>query len=375
MKQSHRLTILLVILTVTANSACSVFKEPTPTTAPAALPSPTAAVQALPTRTSTPAPTDTPAPTPTPIDTPTPLPPLPPRLAYHTPARGEEQSLDGTVVLTFDQPMDAAAVEAAFAIAPEVEGTFDWPDARTVVFKPKDAFDRATQYRVAVDETASSAEGLPIREAVDLRFATVGYLEVTAVQPADGTEEVDMDPRVTVMFNRPVVPLTSIGQQADLPQPLSFDPPVDGQGEWLNTSIYIFTPDDGFAPATTYTARVAAGLTDTTGGVLAEDYTWNFTTKLPAVVTTYPADNAIYVGPSTAISVTFNQPMDQASAEEHFKLAPSARDEALPGTFRWDGDELEFCAAYLNRGFLECPCRIRIKESESNCQNDRILGY
>ena len=339
MKQLRRFTTFLVILVILTSFACSVFKEPTPTAVP---PSPAVAVQVLPTSTvepPTPVPTDTPAPTPIPTDTPTPLPPVPPRLAYRSPARGEEQSLDGTVVLTFDQPMDASAVEAAFATEPKVEGTFDWPDARTLVFRPRKAFDRATQYRVSVDETATSAEGLPLREVVDLRFATVGYLEVTATQPADGTEEEDMDARVTVMFNRPVVPLTSIQQQADLPQPLSFDPLVEGQGEWLNTSIYIFTPDEGLAPATTYTARVAAGLTDTTGGILAEDHTWTFATKLPAVIRTYPANNAIYASPYTTVTVTFNQPMDSVLAPEHFKLTPSGSDEALSGTFRWEDDD------------------------------------
>ncbi len=173
---------------------------------------------------------------------------------------------------------------------------------------------------MAVDDKATSADGLPIREAVDVRFATVGYLEVTATQPADGVQEVDMDARITVMFNRPVVPLTSIGQMADLPQPLSFDPPVQGKGEWLNTSIYIFTADKSFAPATTYTASVAAGLTDTTGGVLAQDYTWTFTTKLPAVVSTYPDANTIYANPNVTITVTFNQPMDPQSVEANFSL-------------------------------------------------------
>jgi uncharacterized protein YfaS (alpha-2-macroglobulin family) len=338
---------LFVVLIIFTSFACSVFKEPTPTVVS---PSPTGAAQAVststPTHTPSPgptdtrAPTDTPEPTPTPTDTPTPLPPVPPRLAYRSPARGEEQSLDGTVVLTFDQPMDPTSVEAAFAIEPTVVGDFEWPDERTLVFKPRRAFDRATPYRVTMDDTATSAAGLPLREAVDLSFATVGFLEVTGTQPADEAEEVDMDARITVMFNRPVVPLTSIKQQADLPQPLSFEPPVEGQGEWLNTSIYLFTPDGGLAPATTYTARVAAGLADTTGGVLTEDYWWTFTTKLPAVVSTYLVADAIYVSPNTTVTVTFNQPMDRALVEEYFKLALSAEEAALPGTVGWESDEV-----------------------------------
>ncbi len=119
MRKSYRLATLFVLLTFVVSSACSVFKEPPRKTL---TPSSTETAQALPTTTPTFAPTDTPAPTPTPTNTPTPLPPTPPRLAYFTPARGEEQSLAGTVVLTFDQPMDAAAEQAAFTLYPQREG-------------------------------------------------------------------------------------------------------------------------------------------------------------------------------------------------------------------------------------------------------------
>ena len=138
--------------------------------------------------------------------------------------------------------------------------------------------------------------------------------------PAADSTEVAANTAVTVIFNRPVVPLTSLGQQASLPQPLTFLPTVKGQGEWLNTSIYSFKPDEGFIPATLYKARIAAGLKDTTGGLLKEDYTWEFTTQLPAAVVTDPADKAPYVGPRSPVVVTFNQPMNHKSVEASFSL-------------------------------------------------------
>jgi uncharacterized protein YfaS (alpha-2-macroglobulin family) len=144
-----------------------------------------------------------------------------------------------------------------------------------------------------------------------------------------------------VMFNRPVVPLTAISEQAGLPQPLTFVPPVTGEGQWLNTSIYTFRPEEGFDPATTYKARVAAGLEDTTGGVLAEDYVWSFTTAMPAVVWTAPADGEVQVAATQAISITFNQLMDQASVEEMFSLATEAG-TVVQGDFRWEDKVMAF---------------------------------
>ncbi|MDY7077396.1 MAG: Ig-like domain-containing protein, partial [Chloroflexota bacterium] len=282
-------------------------------------------------------------PTPTSIP-PTPLPPLPPQVIQVTPARGEEQLLDAPVQLVFDQPMDAASVEAAFTIEPDVSGDFEWPSPRMVHFKPaKTGFERATRYAVALEKNARSAAGLALESPVLFHFATVGFLEVTGVQPAEDTAEVATDATVTVLFNRPVVPLTALssppagGIEGGI---LTFVPPVRGAGAWLNTSIYLFTPDEGFEPATTYQARVAAGLKDTTGGLLADDFTWKFTTVMPAVVATHPEDDTIYVSTEPTIHVAFNQPMDHASAEAAFELENMHTGEIIAGTFEWHAEGL-----------------------------------
>ena len=279
------------------------------------------------------------APTPTPTLTPTPPPePVPPQVIQVNPARGEEQPLEGPVQLVFDQPMEQESVQAAFTIEPATGGDFEWLTPRVVEFRPAGTgFERATRYTLTLEKSARSAEDLPLNAPFQFRFDTVGFLEVGAVQPAEDTAEVATGAAVTVLFNRPVVPLTAIEDQGNLPQPLTFVPPVRGQGEWLNTSIYRFTPDEdgGFEPATTYKARIAAGLSDTTGGVLADDFTWEFTTIMPAVVATYPDAGTIYVSTEPAIHVAFNQPMDRASAEAAFELRNRATGEVAQGTFEW----------------------------------------
>ncbi|MGA9349864.1 MAG: Ig-like domain-containing protein [Anaerolineae bacterium] len=300
--------------------------------------------------TATPAPTHTPAPTSTPAPTPIPLPPVPPQVLRRMPAPGEEQGLTAPVVIAFDQPMDRLSTERAFEVQPAVAGSFNWPNDTTLAFAPTVPFVRGESYKVTVAEEAKSAEGLALKEPFSFHFSAVGHLEVTEVQPAPDTTEVATDALVTVMFNRPVVPLSAISEQAGLPQPLTlraepqgeaFAPPVTGEGQWLNTSIYTFRPEEGFDPATTYTARVAAGLEDTTGGVLAEDYTWYFTTAMPAVVWTVPADGDVQVAATQAISMTFNQLMDHASVEERFFLATETG-TVIQGDFRWEEKTMAF---------------------------------
>ncbi len=215
------------------------------------------------------------------------------------------------------------------------------------------------------------AEGVPIVKARPTplpsgpRLASLAVfpevdepLEVVTTQPPDGAEGTAVsrdEARIVVQFNHPVVPLVAIADQAQLPAPVSVAPTVEGTGEWLNTSTYLFQPSEDLLPSTTYSVRVYGGLTDILGGALGEDVTFSFMTAYPLVVSTYPEENTIYAGTTEPMTVTFNQAMDHASAEQSFRLSPQGQDVAIGGTFEWPegrtmvftpGTALEYDAPY-----------------------------
>lgn len=337
-------TILVLIIILILVAACQPRATPITSSdqSPASGPSPdqTMATQApaeaasqAATSESTPeaeqavAPTDTPPPTPSE--------PVPPLVVSASPERGADVSLAAPLEVTFDQPMAQDTVEAAFSLEPSVEGSLEWVDERTLRFTPDTALERGRQYTLQIAETAESAAGLTLNRPFQLRFNTVGFLEVANVQPADGTTDVAADAAVTVFFNRPVVPLTSVEQTATLPDPVEFDPPLEGQGEWLNTATYRFTPADDLPAATEITARIPAGLTDLSGQAeLADDFEWTFTTVKPAIVASLPGPGDLYVSSTPVISVTFNQLMDRQAVEQNLTLVDAAGDR-IPGEFRW----------------------------------------
>ena len=276
--------------------------------------------------------------------------PLPPQVVDTVPLPGEELALDGAVTLYFDLPMNQASVEAAFSVTPEIAGDLSWPSDSTLTFTPTATYERATEYVFSVAATAESADGAAMVEPYTLKLSTVGYLEVSEVLPSPDTEAVDTDSVITVIFNRPVVPLVSVEDMGNLPQPLEIDPALAGKGEWLNTSIYLFTPETELRGGTTYTLTVKAGLEDVTGGVLAEDYVWSFTTLQPDVVEIYPYDGDDAIVLETPVTVTFTQAMDTASLESGgFTLSylgpfplPEGQEMGAPvpvsGTFEWSDD-------------------------------------
>ncbi|MFN2138551.1 MAG: Ig-like domain-containing protein [Candidatus Promineifilaceae bacterium] len=258
-----------------------------------------------------------------------------PQVVAFDPAAGEVVSPDSTFTIRFDQPMDQASVEAAWAIDPAVEGQFNWPRSDTLSFAPDKELARGTSYRVQVADSAMAETGMALEDNFEFTSTTAGDLAVQQVMPEDGTQNVQTNGAITVVFNRPVVPLTSSGQQAGLPQPLTFAPAVEGQGEWVTTSVYRFEPGTaGLAGGTSYNVTVDAGLTDVGGGTLPADYTWQFTTEGPDVLMISPPNKAELVAPTRPISITFNMPMDPAGTESAVSLNPAA---ALDFAWQEDG--------------------------------------
>ncbi len=280
------------------------------------------------------------------LATPTPS-PIAPSVVATVPERGAEHPFDKPIEIKFDQAMNRASVEKAFAIEPgaSVDGTFAWDNNdQTMRFSLKKGFERGTRYRLRIMEGATSQSGAPLTRLFELRFSTIGFLEVSSVQPSDKATEILPETIVTVAFNRPVVALSALESAGSLPDPLTFMPPVTGQGKWLNTSVYQFTPDKDLAPSTEYTARVAKGLPDALGQTqLVSDFTWKFSTMSPAVVGSMPANGTIYVSPTSVISVTFNQLMNHRSVEENFSLTEmlisgqtvTFTAQAVKGKFAW----------------------------------------
>ncbi len=305
----------------------------------------TACQRPAPTAAPTPMSTDTPVPS-TPAPTPTALPPkievpfVPagdgggPVLVQRSPEAGERLRVDGVIRLTFDRPMNQASVAAALKLQPAIEGTITWASPRSMTFTPKQPLPRNSVLDIAVTQEATGADGAALSQPLLFRMLTQGNLEVAQTIPAADAPEVAPDTIITVLFNRPVVPLTTLNQQSGLPSPLSFDPPLEGKAEWLNTSVLVFKPTQALPGGTRITGRIAADLKDIDGNPLAAGYTWSFTTAAPKVISISPGvvaprrgqrrgpglqrpknqEEARRATVDTPVVVRFNQPVDPASA-------------------------------------------------------------
>ncbi|MBL8148030.1 MAG: Ig-like domain-containing protein, partial [Anaerolineae bacterium] len=199
---------------------------------------------------------------------------------------------------------------------------------------------------MSLSATGLRASDSGLAEVLSVSNQAAGELVVTSTLPQDGSDDIGTDALITVVFNRPIVPLTTIGASAELPSPITITPKVEGVGEWLNTSIYTFRATPALAGGTPYTVTVNPELTAIDGSALAEPYSFGFTTAAPAVTGFLP-DSMTTVQLDQTVQVTFSAPVDRASAEAAFSLHVAGEDnqatgDPLPGKFRWADDSTGF---------------------------------
>ncbi|GAB4521584.1 MAG: hypothetical protein OHK0046_33170 [Anaerolineae bacterium] len=258
------------------------------------------------------------------------------------PLSGEEIALDAPLRVLFDRALDCSTVAAAVTLTPDVAGTATCTEEGTgLVFEPSAPYAAGSVYTLTVDTSLLAADGTALAEPFTLDVNTRGALQVLEVLPEPDTAGIAPDAALTVIFSRPVVPLVTVEDMAALPQPLTISPAVEGEGEWLNTAIYTFTPARAWAPGTTYTVTVGAGLQAADGAMLDSAFSWQFTTQTGQVTERMPTGDGVVLDPR--IQMRFNVPVDQASLEANFFLRPASESSGtVPGTFEWADDSAGF---------------------------------
>lgn len=104
---------------------------------------------------------------------------------------------------------------------------------------------------------------------------------------------------------------------------------------WNETSDTLtLTPAQNLAKDTEFTIEIAKGLSSLDGGLTEQPIKNTFRTVGPiGVVAINPGNGAGGVDPGSWISITFDQPVDRASAQASFSISPGVQ-----GQFVWESD-------------------------------------
>lgn len=257
----------------------------------------------------------------------------PPQVLGIAPAAGSHDVAgNASISIAFNMPMNPDSVRQHLTIDPPTDGTVRW-EGNTLLFQPKPGYRRGVTYTVQIGAGASSPLMQALAAPSSTTFKTAGLPGLyRSVPPADAAN-VPTDTMVTLQFSAPMVALTTLGPEGTpAPDPgaaVRIQPDAGGRWQWLGSTTLAYRAA-ALQPATHYTVSVARSLADYAGGTLDRDYTVSFVTSRPAVVATRPEAATKFAGPRDPIVVTFNQPVDRASAEAGFRLAPAAA-----GSFAW----------------------------------------
>ena len=244
---------------------------------------------------------------------------------------GEDVPRLAPIRVTFASAPEEKVAERLVRLDPPVTGTYAWLSDRTVLFQPEyPGLLRGSEYTVVVPARPEAGLDQEVRRS----FTVTGLLTVQQAIPGDADTEVPLNAPILVQFSRSVAPLTTLAARDNTPV-VTFEPPLEGAGEWLNTSIYRFVPT-ALSPYTTYKASVAKGLTSAADGVLKEDFSWTFTTLSPAIAKLTPDANTQFASPRQTVTVEFNQPMAEEAKAGITVKAPDG--SAVSGTVAWDSD-------------------------------------
>ncbi|NPA31856.1 MAG: hypothetical protein GXO37_07655 [Chloroflexi bacterium] len=257
----------------------------------------------------------------------------------------EALSTRPTLRITFDRALDSEqnARGRVRLLGPDGAGVplMVEIETDTLVVQPKYALHPNSTYVLVLDAALRAADGSTLGYERRFAYATQNALEVVQAFPAPDSTEVDPRTEITLVFDRPVVPLAA--REGETPLPLRFEPDIPGQGRWVSTYIYTFTPAQDLRSGETYHVVLpATAIAALDGSTLTGDYAWSFrVTPLYVSVTVWdgPTDEAY---PDTRLHLAFNRPMRTAEVEAALQIQPQTPGAAVPSlTFQWDEDGRE----------------------------------
>ncbi|MEK7560743.1 MAG: Ig-like domain-containing protein, partial [Patescibacteria group bacterium] len=183
---------------------------------------------------------------------------------------------------------------AAIVFAPEIEGVWRASaDPSTLLFQPSSPLD-VGKYYTATIETPE------VRLSKDFRADEDP--EVVAIFPASDTETPETS-EITIVFNRPMVPLTTLDALGA--PPIDIVPMTEGRWKWSTTRNLQFIPAGRLVRSARYTVTVRPGMVSMDGLPVA-GFTHTFTTR-PLRYEQTSSGRHLYRAP---IRVAFNQPVD-----------------------------------------------------------------
>lgn len=173
-------------------------------------------------------------------------------------------------------------------------------------------------------------------------FLAVEDPEILAIFPKENSEAPE-NSEITIVFNRPMVPLTTLGYLEEKEVPVEISPRTEGRFKWTTTRNLQFIPKERLARSSNYRVKIKDGLVSMDSLQVKGKEIGFFTRKLRYLSLT--EGQIIYNQP---ISIYFNQPVDLENTQKEIRLIDNDT-----------GKEISFTAEYKKNQKSKVGERVR----------------
>ena len=176
--------------------------------------------------------------------------------------------------------------------------------------------------------------------SINPTIAQSDLIQPIAFLPSADSVSVRSTSDIQIVFDHPVVALSSTAERNQLASPIEISPSLAGRGEWLNTFVYRFEPSEPLKTNTRYEVQVRDNITAEDGRQLGPAE-WAFQTRLASVTFVDKQYDSRYRGDEllldNGIWIRFNQPVESDIIESLIQfVAPNG--DPVDGTFEWPND-------------------------------------
>ncbi len=183
-----------------------------------------------------------------------------------------EVSASSSVRIAFTSPMNRAATEEAFSIAPEVEGDLTWENG-DLVFTPRQRLEPGGRYTINL-RGARDSVGTEIEGKSNFSFVVRAGPQLVKTTPT--LDAADIEPATVEMWFSQPMDVEATNKAFSLVN-TSNGRLVAGRLNWNEDATQmVYSPDARFAGGTTFSVVLGEGAADASGNPIVAE--WSFTT-------------------------------------------------------------------------------------------------
>lgn len=224
-------------------------------------------------------------------------------------------SQSATITISLPKGVSAADARQHISFTPTISGEWvESPSARRVTFRPRQKLAVGKYYAVTLAMQSKTLQK---------DFLVDDDPRVISIFPGEKAEAPETS-AITIMFNRPMVALSTLDRLNSQNLPIDISPNTAGKFKWISTRSLQFTPEKRLQRSSSYAVTLKRGLVSIEG-LEAPTFHHTFSTR-QLRYESVSSGSTLYDQP---IQFIFNQPVDLEKTKSQITLTRSDNGKAV----------------------------------------------